>query len=186
MKKFVDESWLVLTMGVVFACLLAGTQTSLSARINENKQKALNEAIAEVVPELDHTEELQIDGNTVYKCLGADDQLTGWAVDASGGGFVDKIRAVVGLSPDGTQITGLKVIGNIETPGLGNKIENPEWTGQYVGLDATRDFSVIKGPRNEANNEISAITGATYSSTYVTDIVNDVINRIRPELDAHR
>lgn len=185
MKKFVDESWLVLTMGVIFACLLAGTQTSLSERIKENRQRALNEAIAEVVPELDHTESLEVDGNVVFKCLDANETLTGWAVDASGGGFVDKIRLVVGLSPDGGTITGLKVIGNLETPGLGNKIEG-EWAGQYTGMDATRDFKVVKGERSEADNEISAITGATYSSAYVTDIINDVINRVRPMLDEYR
>lgn len=172
-------------MGVVFACLLAGTQTSLSERIEANKTRALNEAIAAVVPGLDRSETLEIDGNDVFKCLDAGGNLVGWALKASGTGFVDKITMVVGLSPDGRRITGLKVIENTETPGLGNKIEG-KWADQYAGMDGTRNLSVPRGPADSAKNEIQAITGATYSSEYVTDIVNDVVNRIRPKLDEHR
>ena len=185
MKRFVNESWLVLVMGVVFACLLAGAQTSLEARIRENHDRALNDAIAEVVPDEATMETLTVDGNTVYKCLDKDGNLAGWAVDAMGTGFMDKIRLVTGLSPDGSRITGIKVIEDLETPGLGNKIEGP-WAYQYKGLDASRKIEVVKGKANHNNNEIEAITGATYSSTYVTDIVNDVIERIRPQLAEHR
>lgn len=185
MKKFIDESWLVLLMGVVFACLLATTQTSLSARIAENRLRALNEAIGEVVSDVETTEALEVEGNQVYKCLDADGKLSGWAVKASGTGFVDKITVVVGLSPDGASITGLKVIENIETPGLGNKIEGP-WADQYANLDAARNITVKKGGADATANEVDAITGATWSSRYVTDIVNDVIERIRPKLAEHR
>src|SRR4030042_4312708 len=124
MNKFIDESWLVLVLGAVFAILLAGAQTSFSARSQENQRRALNEAIGEVVPGTARSETVSIEGydREVYKCLGEDGRPTGWAIDAAGMGFADKIRLVVGLSPDATTITGLKVIENIETPGLGNKI----------------------------------------------------------------
>ncbi len=179
-KKFIDESWLVLVMGVVFATLLAGTQTSLQARIDENKTRALNEAIAAVVPGTQTTDELIVDGNQVYKCLGTDGTLVGWAVDASGTGFVDQIRAVVGLSPDGSQVIGVKVIECVETPGLGNKIEG-EWADQFAGRPVDQ-VTVVKGDASAERNEIQAITGATYSSQYVADILNDVTQRIRPKL----
>lgn len=186
MKKFIDESWLVLLMGICFAILLAFTQTSLQGRIDENRARALNDAIAQVVSDVETKEELTIDGNTVYKCLGADGNLVGWAVDASGTGFIDKIRVVVGLSPDGDTITGIKTIEHLETPGLGNKIDTgypfPE---QFTGKNATTQFEVVKHPPSR-DNDIQAITGATYSSAYVTDIVNDVITRIRPRLAEQR
>ena len=181
MKKFVDESWLVLVMGVVFACLLAGTQSSLSGRISDNRAKALNDAVAEVVATVSQKEELEVAGNAVFKCLDQDGNLSGWAVKAEGPGFIDKIVLVVGLSPDGDRITGIKVIEDLETPGLGNKIEG-EWADQYQDLDAARAVVRVKGTRSAEKNEISAITGATYSSDYVTDIVNDVLTRIRPKL----
>ncbi len=182
MTKFVKESWLVLLMGIVFATMLAGAQNSLSDRIRENQIQALNAAIAEVVPNTAATEQMEIGGRSVYKCLDADGAHVGWAIDASGPGFVDRIRVVAGLDAEAQKIIGVRVIENVETPGLGNKIQDPEWVGQYDALDATREISVQKRPPVAGANEIQAITGATWSSVYVTDIVNAIINEIRPEL----
>jgi len=183
-KKFIDESWLVLVLGVVFALLLAGTQSSLEAKIKENQERALNEAIAKVVPGTATTEKLEIDGNDVYKCLNKAGELTGWAVDASGVGFIDKIQLVVGLPPKCNKILGIEVINDNETPGLGNKIRSSQspWAEQFAGMSVASEIKVLKGGANSENNEIDAITGATWSSTYVTDIVNDVAARIRPKL----
>lgn len=185
MRKFVEESWLVLVLGVVFALLLAGTQTTLSERIRENQKRALNEAIAEVVSNTASTEQLTIDGNVVFKCFDADKKLIGWVVQASGTGFVDKITLVIGLTSSADKITGIKVIENIETPGLGNKIAGP-WADQYKGMSTTHEITVKKSGADHDLNEIDAITGATWSSRYVTDIVNESIQRIYPKLDAHR
>jgi len=184
-KKFVEESWLVLIMGIVFALLLAGAQTTMSERIRENRQKALNEAIAEVVPNTVSTEQMEIDGHVVFKCFGADKNLQGWAIQATGTGFVDKITLVVGLTLDVEKITGVKVIENLETPGLGNKIVG-EWADQYKGLNAQPSIRVRRSGADPSLNQIDAITGATWSSRYVTDIVNDAIKRIKPKLDARR
>lgn len=188
MKKFIDESWLVVVLGVVFACLLAGTQTSLKGKIEANQAQALNEAIAAVVPEMDATrepEKLVIAGNTVFKCRAADGTVAGWAVDAEGGGFIDKIRLVVGVSPDGGRIVGLKAVQHVETPGLGNKIDTKGaenfYPLQYAGKATEAPLALTKQPPTQPN-EIQAITGATYSSQYVMDIVNDVLTRVVPQL----
>lgn len=184
MKKFINESWLVLVLGLVFASLLAGAQTTLSERIKENQERALAEAIGEVVPGATKTEAVPIEGydRQVLRCLGDGGQLVGWAVDAVGVGFADRIRLVVGLSPDAAKISGLKVIDNVETPGLGNKIAENAWAGQYKGLDAVREIAVRKGAAAADRNEIQAITGATISSKAVTRIVMEAINRVRPKL----
>lgn len=182
MKKFVDESWLVLVMGIVFAVLLAGTQTSLDDRIAENRKRALEDAIREVAPGTVQMPQAQFDEKTtVFKCLDGDGQQVGWTVRATGIGFIDKITLVVGLDPAGERVLGVKVIEDLETPGLGNKIRG-EWIGQYRGLSATEPATVIKQEPAEGANEIKAITGATYSSNYVTDIVNRVTSEVRPRL----
>ena len=185
MKKFIDESWLVLVMGIVFACLLAGTQTSLKDKIAANEKEALNQAINEVVPEVKNTQKLTVDGNEVYKCTAEDGHVTGWAVKAEGAGFIDKITVVVGLTPSGDKITGIKAIKHSETPGLGNKIDSKGknfYPKQYTDKPTAQPLALVKREPTE-DFEIQAITGATYSSQYVMDIVNDVIIRIRPQLD---
>lgn len=182
--KFIEESWLILVMGVVFAMLLAGAQTSLAPQIAVNQVRALQEAIGQVVPHVAKTEVVPLSGydRPVYRCLDNDGTPAGWAIDAVGMGFADKIRLVVGLTLDGAQITGLKVIENIETPGLGNKITDEPWAAQYVGLDAGRGITVQKRPPKADDNEVQAVTGATISSKAVTEIVNRALARVRPEL----
>lgn len=187
MSKFIHESWLILLMGATFAVLLAGAQTSLSSRIRENQEKALNEAIGAVVSGTATTERMKINGydRDVFKCLDTNGKLVGWAIEAVGNGFADKIRLVVGLSMDTARITGMKVIDNIETPGLGNKIadEGPDtFADQFQGLQATATIAVVKGKPDEAGNEIQAITGATISSNAVTKIINEALGKTRAEL----
>lgn len=188
MKKFIDESWLVLMMGVVFAALLAGTQTAMMPRIRANEAEELNRAIAQVVPAMDPDqtpEATEVAGKPTYRCLAADGSLAGWAVEAEGGGFIDKIKLVVGLSPDGREIFGMKVVSHLETPGLGNKIdtkgEENFYPLQYVGKSTEAELKLTKGEPAQPY-EIQAITGATYSSQYVMDIVNAVIKEVVPNL----
>jgi electron transport complex protein RnfG len=185
MKKFIDESWLVLVMGIAFACLLAGAQTVLVPKYEANRDEEQNTAIAQVVPGIDpsqEVEEIPVDGNKVFKCLDSSGNLAGWAVRNSGGGFIDTITVLVGLSPDGSQILGIYVLEHKETPGLGNKIDpGEEFPTQFTDKSALPPFEVVKREPT-APHEIQAITGATYSSVYVADIVNDVIKRIVPQL----
>ncbi len=188
MKKFINESWLVVMMGLVFGCLLAGAQTMFAPQIKINVARAFNEAVQKVVPDLDpekKPEKLEIDGNDVYRCLKSDGTLAGWAVDATGGGFVDKIRIVVGVSPNGGEILGINVVSHIETPGLGNKIDTKGTANfyplQYPGKSTAVTLELTKLTPSKPN-EIQAITGATYSSEYTMDIVNDVLARIVPLL----
>jgi RnfABCDGE-type electron transport complex G subunit len=110
----------------------------------------------------------------VFRCSGQGDETVGYAVVAEGPGFVDKIRLVTGLNSDLSEITGIKVIENVETPGLGNKIEKNKFADQYIGMTLETEIKVKKGGAVNDNNEIDAITGATWSSKYVTAIVNEV------------
>jgi electron transport complex protein RnfG len=185
-KNFIQESWLVLLLGVVYAGLLATAESTLGPKIAQNKRDELEAAVYAVVPEVASSESKRIGGREVFKCLNSDGELSGWALQAEGFGFQDKIKLVVGLSPDGSKITGLKVVENTETPGLGNKIEDEEWTGQYKALDALREVVVVKSQRKVENNEIQAITGATISSEAVTKIANKIIFEMQPKLDELR
>ena len=184
MKKFLNESWLVLTLGVVFALLLAGAQVKMMPTIEANQAAELKTAIANVVEGTAKAELVTIEGvaEEVFKCTDEQGEHVGWAVKAVGSGFIDRITLVAGLSTDGETLLAIKVIQHSETPGLGNKIEvGYDYPTQYENKLADKPFKVIKGDP-KSDYEIEAITGATYSSDYVCDIVNDIIKRIRPKL----
>ncbi|MDX2454372.1 FMN-binding protein, partial [Desulfosarcina sp.] len=135
------QAWLVLVLAVGFGVSLAGVQLVFGPVIESNK---LNETL-EKVPELvlgkflaakmaseDQTLEVvprqvtvsKPDRTKFYSVFEARYQgdLKGWVVKTKGQGYADTIELLLGLSPDFRSITGLFVLDQKETPGLGNKI----------------------------------------------------------------
>lgn len=92
------------------------------------------------------------------------------------------IETMVGVDRDGT-ITGVKILFQQETPGLGDKIEeikagesDPWFPHQFIGKSASFNFNVTQD-----GGDIDAITGATISSRVVAA---SIINGINNLLDA--
>lgn len=77
---------------------------------------------------------------------------------------------LTGVSTDG-KVTGISILSQSETAGLGAKSTDPAFSGQYKGLSAEEDVTVVKG-QSASGNQIEAITGATITSKAVTLGVN--------------
>ena len=192
------QGWLVLLLAVVFGALLAGVQTALGPTIAANKRnETLSQVPALLAPASGAaaTAKLEIDtrmlpvsrgGRTaVYRVHRArrDGQLAGWVVQTAGQGYADRIEVLVGLSPEADVITGLFVLDQKETPGLGAKIATAPWRRQFVGKPAAAPLEVVKGGGAGAN-QIDAITGATISSRAVVAIVNRALADVSSQLAA--
>lgn len=157
---------------------------------NEYREKMA--AVMEVVPggKTSQTlEELHPGHPDVDAYLVMDEAGTalGWALLGEGNGFQDKIRLMVGLSPDLAETRGLKILKDTETPGLGTKIREGLFPRQfysvsegYLQLDPA--LKSVKGAR-AAGNEVQSITGATISSKAVVAIVNEAVNRLQQAID---
>ncbi len=118
----------------------------------------------------------------------------GIAFIARGSGFQGVISIMVGVEMDFARLTGIKVLEQIETPGLGTKIvtdptnkANPLWfPEQFVGVWLEPEITVIKNRPPTTETEIQAITGATISSRAVVKIINDALKRARFEYRSSR
>lgn len=197
---FIVQAWLVLLLASFFGAALAGIQLSLAPKIEANK---LNETL-EKVPELilgadaarefkDENRSMEIaqqfieagpgDMKKTYSVFQAktDGQTAGWVVKASGQGYADKIELLVGVNPEAQTITGLFILDQKETPGLGNKIMEPVWRNQFIDKSTQQPLTAVK-TKAAAPNEINAITGATISSKAVCDIVYQSLNNLRQPL----
>lgn len=145
------------------------------AAINVQTQNA---AKAEVLAEADTFE--KINGEYPELVTAAfegkkDDETVGYCVNVVVAGFGGNIEMMVGVSAT-YEVTGVKITSASETPGLGAKASNTEFTNQYKGLG--KDISVIKsGVPN--GNEISAISGATITSKAVTEGVNAALKYVQ-------
>lgn len=191
------QAWLVLVLATVFGTALAGIQSRLSPVIEANKARETMEKIPGLVSVQKDADALAITPRvidirkngiqkfyTVYDVAlkdGADGSPAGHVAKASGQGYADKIEVLIGLDAGGDTITGLFVLDQKETPGLGNKILEKPWRDQFVNKASDQQLVVVKGGAGKAY-EIDAISGATISSRSVAGIVNTTIADIKPRL----
>ena len=122
------------------------------------------------------------DVTKVFVGLDADKKRIGVAVEAVAPGFADDVRLMVGFDPATSALTGFAVLGQKETPGLGDKIEkdtafNARFIGKIAPLTGTKQSTT------EASM-VQTITGATISSRAVIEIINGAIATWQPRLAA--
>lgn len=113
--------------------------------------------------------------NAVLEAKNESGEQIGYVIDVtSPNGYGGDVQMAVGISNAG-EITAFSVISQSETPGLGAKSAEAEFSDQFAGLKAdTIAFS--KTGANRDNNEIDAISGATITTTAVTEAVNSAIS----------
>ena len=182
-SNYLVQAWLVLGLAVCFGAGLAGVEASLADKIATNK---LNETIGQIpllVPGSTGAESQIVDGRIVYRAINPDGELSGWSLTGRGQGFSDQNEVLIGLDAPCQTITGLYVLAQKETPGLGNKIIERPWLEQFSGKDTLGTLAATKAQTSE-ENEVKTITGATISSESVTKIVNDTIAALRGKLIA--
>lgn len=169
--NYLADGWLILLLAVLFGCALAAVQSGLQPIITQNKLNETFGKVPELVPGAISAEKEMIGDLVAYKGLDAAGNLAGWVIPAEGQGFAGSIELLLGVNADASKITGLYVLAQTETPGLGDKIKSDlSWGKQYLGKDAAQWISVTKSAPK--GNEIQAVTGATISSDSVTKIVN--------------
>jgi H+/Na+-translocating ferredoxin:NAD+ oxidoreductase subunit G len=108
---------------------------------------------------------------------------TAVAVTAREPGFQEELTLMIGFEPVSGALTGIKVLEQKETPGLGDKIETDsafgnQFRGRIVPLRR------VKLRTGSDPSEVQTITGATISSRAVIRIVNNALARWRPLLTA--
>jgi|GEM_PF-461599 len=187
-KSYIGQAWLVILLAFCFGGGLAFVQTTLGPKIAENKRNETYSVIPTLVPGADQesTEELVVQGADgrdvrVYKAFSTAGEHLGWVIPARGQGFADVIEILVGQDASLETITGMYVLAQKETPGLGDFIRGEEFQSHFAGIPALPPLEVVKADPTETN-EILALTGATISSESVTNIVNATIANLREVL----
>ncbi len=172
---FWSQSWLVVLLSLVFGGALAAVEISLGPRIRENKRNLAASKVPELVPGAvaERSGEQQVGGALALVARDAEDRQLGWVVAAAGQGFADRIELLVGLDLEATTITGIYVLDQKETPGLGDFITSAErFRDQFQGQPASGPLKVVKREVQPGSGEVKALTGATISSESVAAIVN--------------
>jgi electron transport complex protein RnfG len=157
-------------------------------RIEAYRLEQLKKAIAEVLPDHESYDEVKADGMILYVGKKSNDpEPVGVAFEAIGNGFQGKISIMVGISLDFKKINAIKILEQLETPGLGTKIvEDPSnkddrfwFPNQFKNLSTEPQINVVKNIKPAKPNEIQAITGATISSAAIATILNNEIQKAK-------
>lgn len=172
---------------LIFAVIAAGVLGLLNLQtkdiIAEGQIEANNEARQEVLSDGDNFEEVdQAIFNEavkdsphveeIYKGSDASGELVGYTIKTSLNGYSGPIVVMTGINTDGI-ISGMKVVSNTETPGLGANASNPEFQDEFSQKSADGDIELVKN--DPTDEEVQALTGATITSKAVTESVNEAI-----------
>ena len=109
-------------------------------------------------------------------------ECLGWAFNAVGPGFQDKIELVIAVDKDFQNFAGFSVLASNETPGFGDKIKDSFLRDQFAEAPAGSLKLSKTGNPETIDSEIIAITGATVSSEAVVKIFNAYTEQIKRHL----
>ena len=182
MKNIIKNTAILTVITLVSGLLLGVVYDITKEPIALAKEKAKNEAYQAVMQGADTFEaleveavELSIEGCTVDEVVSAKagSDVVGYVVTTTtNAGYGGNIQVSVGIATDGT-VKGIEMLSIAETAGLGMNATTPEFKGQYA--DKLVDSFVVNKAGASADNEISAISGATITSNAVTGAVNTAI-----------
>lgn len=200
-KLIIKDAFILFAITVISGLILGGVHELTKDVIAKSSNSAYMEAYKAVFPDAAEfkeddkltealkktNEELptQDYGNVgldqAMQAIDKDGAIMGYLITShSNDSYDGLVKILVGVKEDKT-LTGIEILELNDTPGLGQRVEEPEFKGQYAGKSG-ESLTVIKSG-NAGDAEINAISGATITSRAVTNAVNAVLYLVSHNLD---
>ncbi|MGE4453820.1 MAG: FMN-binding protein [Sphaerochaeta sp.] len=170
---------LVFMFAVTFFCILitSGIYLATQDRAIANERSFTRRAILEAggvafentTEGIDEAFQDKIEQNNGYYVADSE-RGKRYIIPVEGPGLWGTISVMAGFEEDLTTYSGVAIVSQNETPGLGARIEEPWFTAQFQGKQAP--FTLVEEGTADAANEVDAITGATRTSQYFKNIAN--------------
>lgn len=175
-KSIIKTGLILFAITAVSALLLAVVNGVTAPIIESNSIEKTNASMRSVFNDAKDFVPVERDADTDKTVTGiyaAKDESTatiGACICVSPNGYGGAIDMVVGVGADG-KVTGVDIISQSETAGLGAKAVEEDFRAQYVGKGTVS--KVVKSGAKA--DEINAITSATITSKAVTAGVNTAV-----------
>jgi electron transport complex protein RnfG len=176
-------------------------------RIQENQRQMLEHAVFQVLPDavtrrtfvltpegLQPSADVTPDGVAIHAGYDTSGKLVGVAAEGAAHGYQDIVRLLYGYSPECECITGIYVLRNNDTPGLGDRIaSDPEFLQNFKALSARLNADktglahaivTVKHGKKVEPWQIDAISGASVTSRAVGKALNDSAQTVVPKVAA--
>ena len=188
---YIGQAWLVLLLAVGFAVALAGVEGLTRPRIRQNRKDLIARRLVEMFGPGTTTAEPKVVEGAVegrsrkIECYPAirNGKQVGWGILAEGKGY-DTLLLLVAVDLRVEKLIGYRVVRSLETPGIGDRIERPEFYGQFEGRDAAARLEPVGPDKPAAGQQVHTISGATISSKGVVQTINENLSAVREKLAA--
>lgn len=168
MKESFKLGLYLFVIAAVAGLALAAVNHLTRDRIAEQKSAHEQAALRDVLPRA-ASFRAQADCQEGLDASGA---VVGYVLKVKAQGYSSVIEALVGVDPE-FKVTGVRILSQNETPGLGDKVRDPRFTGQFAGKDATEIRLKKDG------GAIDAITSATISSRALTGAIQERLDEFQ-------
>lgn len=169
----------VLILGTILSSALISVNMFTTPMIERNQAVKLQKTVLSAFG-YEYTEE---DMDEVFsknvKVLGEGETLHYEAANGliafpyEGKGFQGTIEGIIAMKSDIKTISGLAILSQEETPGLGSRIGDEPFLSQFPGKTFSPQLKFAAAGTGKADNEIDGISGATLSSKAIIRILND-------------
>ena len=150
----------LLLICLISGLVLAAVNSVTAPIIAANAEAQAQATYSALLPEADHFSELSTTVDGVTNVLKADNGA-GYIVVAAARGYKGDVVATVAFDNDGS-ILDLSMTAADETVGIGTKVTEEDFTGQFSGMPA----------ENFAYGDVDAVSNATYSSKAAVEAIN--------------
>lgn len=169
-KNMIKPTLILTAICVVISLLVAVTEYITADAILKQQLTIAEESKKAVMTYAWEFKEIESDEYTAFTALNEDGKIIGYVITTSAKGYGGEIQVMTGIDIKGA-VTGVEIISEQETEGLGKKAKKPDFINKFIGKDVER-YNVVKIKAKE-EGDIVAITGATITTTAVTDAVNE-------------
>lgn len=168
----------MLLVTVVCISITAGLFLSTQAQVERNASLFLKKTILEAVG-VDYPSDFNaisdlFDARVTeleeYYTVVNDEGEQSFVVPFSGPGLWGSLDLMIGFNDDLNAFTGIGIVNQNETPGLGARIEEEWFKTQFAGKWGP--FVLVEEGTGSKPNELDAITGATRTTRGIQNIMN--------------
>lgn len=117
-----------------------GVTAPVIAEMAKAKETAARQKVLNIAESFDETKAVEAGGLAFIPGFKGDEKV-GYVVKVAKPGYGGDVVLLAGVGLDG-KLTGMDILDAKETPGLGDKIFNPEWQKRWVGADQNYEFKV--------------------------------------------
>ncbi|MGE4588038.1 MAG: RnfABCDGE type electron transport complex subunit G [Acidaminococcaceae bacterium] len=172
-KNVFRLSFTLLSICVVCTALVVAAHDYTNSIIAEREAAKVAESYIQVFPQAGKLEKIPAPADSPIKEIyrsAKGSGFNGYIYTVAPKGYAGEITIMVGIEKPSMKITGVKILSQKETPGLGAKCTEPAFLDQFLSKDLHQPLVVSKDAQKP--QEIQAITASTITSKAVVSGIN--------------